>query len=462
MKFDLPYPRPGQLRFAGTPALVFSLLGLTCFVACGDDANTDATASTTASSTSSGQGGKGGSGGTGGNSSSAGGTGGNSNSAGGTGGTSQGGGAASMVGNTNCADSMGTAGKLTATEIASGFNKPVLVTSAWGDSDRLYVVEQRGTIQVLVNGQKSQFLDITSKVINSGERGLLGLAFHPQYVQNGRFFVHYSQKGTNAGIVEEYQRDSTDPNKASNTAVGLVLDAIDQPASNHNGGSIEFNPTDGYLYIGLGDGGGANDTFGNGQNKNSLLGTLLRLDVSSLPGTAPPGNLSGGKPEIFDWGLRNPFRFSFDPCTGARYIADVGQNKYEEVDIAAATLGPQNWGWNIAEANHCFNSQNCDMTGLAPAAAEYDHSKGASITGGVVYRGSKIPWLRGAYFYGDYTSGRVWTLRWKDGIVIEQPVEVQSEIDLPSYGITSFGYDNNGEVYISHHGGKVYRIDPSN
>jgi len=383
---------------------------------------------------------------------------------GGTGGMSSGGGGTGgggpMLSNVTCDAPSGMAGKLKATEIASGFNKPVQITSAWGDGSRLYVVEQNGRIQLLKNGQTTEFLDITNKVVNGGERGLLGLAFHPDYVNNGRFFVHYSNQGDGHTIIEEYNRDQSDPDKGNPTAIGLVMPKLMQPYSNHNGGSIEFNPKDGFLYIGMGDGGSGGDPRNSGQDSSTLLGALLRFDVSSLPGTAPSGNLTTGKKEIYDYGLRNPYRFSFDPCTGDRYIGDVGQNAWEEIDIAAFNSGNKNWGWRVMEGTHCYNPKNnCDKSGKELPAIEYPHSQGTSVTGGAVYRGKAIPWLRGAYLYADFVSAKVWMLRWANGQVTMQPQDISDQIDLPGYGISSFGYDNDGELYLSHYNGRIYRID---
>jgi hypothetical protein len=389
---------------------------------------------------------------------------------GGSGGGGSGGGVVVDT-NANCDPPTGAAGELTLVEVENGFNQPLMLTYAHGDGDRLYVIEKEGRIQLLKDGQKSEFLDIRNRVFDAGgtdERGLLGLAFHPDYVDNGRFFVHYSAQnisglGDGDTVVEEYRRDPTDPDVADATPVQIIITA-DQPADNHNGGSIEFGQADGFLYIGLGDGGGGFDTFDNGQNTNTLLAKLLRLDVDSAqPYAVPAGNMAM-PPEAYDMGLRNPYRFNFDVCTGDRYIGDVGQECWEEIDVATPADGNRNWGWSVMEGTHCLEPGDCDAAppgdctslGALPIA-EHPASEANSITGGHVYRGTLVPWLRGAYVYGDFANQNAWYLRWEGGAVTEGPVEISSQIGgLP---ISGFGQDNDGELYVVSFNGTVYRVE---
>jgi glucose/arabinose dehydrogenase len=296
-------------------------------------------------------------------------------------------------------------------------------------------------------------------VQNQGERGLLGLAFHPDYAQNRRFFVHYSAASDGDTTLAEYLTDANDPNVADPGSAYVFL-SVAQPYANHNGGSIEFSPMDGFLYIGLGDGGSGNDPMDNAQNMSSYLGKMLRIDVDPTPFTNPPGNLSG---PIWDLGLRNPYRFSFDACTGDLYIGDVGQNQYEEVNVEPAGEGGKNYGWRDMEGMHCNGAiePNCSMAGFTLPVLEYTHSQGCSISGGYVYRGSKIPGLRGAYLYGDYCSGRVWFTRYDvANQTVATPVELTGDLGSDRYAISSFGQDASGEIYLVDHGGSVLRIDP--
>jgi glucose/arabinose dehydrogenase len=400
------------------------------------------------------------------------GTGGGSTTSTGTGGTGgTGGSGGGMMGTTvDCSPPSGAEAALQLTQIAGGIELPILAKSAPGDPTRLFVVSQQGRIHVIRDGVllPEPFLDIDSLVPDisgNNERGLLGLAFHPNYAQNGRFFVHFTDTNTSPGdaIIAEFARGAS-PDQANSTPVAVVLTQVDNE-SNHNGGSIEFSPVDGFLYIGFGDGGGANDQhgpIGNGQNLDTLLGKMLRIDVTNLPYTIPPGNMTGSgvRPEIWDYGLRNPYRFSFDACNGDLYIGDVGQNEWEEIDVAPAGQGNKNWGWRLMEGLHCFNPQNCDMTGLSMPVVEYSHGQGCSVSGGYVYRGTAIPWLRGTYFYGDFCSGRIWTLRFQNGMAADA---VERTMDLESQGldIAGFGQDYAGEVYVvDRTGGRVFRVDP--
>ncbi len=342
---------------------------------------------------------------------------------------------------------------------ATGFTAPLYVTNAGDGSKRLFVVEKRGTIEILHDGKKNDqpFLDISSLIDSiSTERGLLGLAFHPKYKDNGQFYVDYTDVNGNT-VIAQYKvssnADTADPQSAK------ILLHIDQPFPNHNGGQLAFGP-DGYLYIGMGDGGSAGDPFKNGQNTNALLGKILRIDVDSgdpygIPKDNPFADGKNGRPEVWAIGMRNPWRFSFDRATGDLYIADVGQNTYEEVDVQPAkTPGGVNYGWNVMEGKHCFpDSANCDQTGLTTPVAEYTHDSGCSITGGYVYRGSVFPRLQGTYFFSDFCSGRIWALQhtgddWQTVQALDK-----------SGAISSFGEDESGEVYLTDlNSGNIYHL----
>ncbi|MGH9204833.1 MAG: PQQ-dependent sugar dehydrogenase, partial [Vicinamibacterales bacterium] len=287
-------------------------------------------------------------------------------------------------------------------------------------SGRLFVVEQRGRIYVIENGRRLEtpFLDLTSLVSATGyERGLLSIAFHSDYASNGLFFVDYTRQSDGATVIARYHV-SDDPNVADSDS-GEILLTIDQPEANHNGGLVKFGP-DGYLYIGMGDGGGAGDrhgTIGNGQDPNALLGKMLRIDVNggepyAIPPSNPFANGTNARPEIWATGMRNPWRFSFDRTTGDLFIADVGQSAYEEINFQpASSSGGENYGWRIMEGAHCFNpGSGCDQSGLTLPVAEYGRQGGCSVTGGYVYRGSALPEWQGVYFYADFCSGEVWGL----------------------------------------------------
>jgi glucose/arabinose dehydrogenase len=355
--------------------------------------------------------------------------------------------------------------------VADGYNEPLYVTAAPGDDSRLFVVEQDGSIHIIADGTAidTPFLDIESQVSRTdNERGMFGIAFHPDYQNNGRFFVHYSASedthGLNNGdtVVSEFTV-SDDPNVADSGSERLIVTET-QPDWNHNGGMLVFGP-DGYLYIGLGDGGGGGDAYGNGQNLESILGTIIRIDVDDTSAGEygiPSGNMTGDAvaPEIWDYGLRNPWRFSFDACTGDLYIADVGQNELEEVNVEPAGTGKLNYGWNVTEGLACYAANSCEMEGLIEPVLDYGHGDGTSVTGGYVYRGSAIPGLRGTYLYADFSSERVWTFRW-DGAQAADQGEVTDDLELGGGGgITSFGQDNTGELYIVRRGGAIQKIVP--
>jgi glucose/arabinose dehydrogenase len=342
--------------------------------------------------------------------------------------------------------------------VATGFEKPLLVAAPASD-DRLFVVEQPGRIWIVKKGTRLDmpFLDLRSKVGFGGERGLLGLAFHPDYRNNGRFFVDYTDKAGDTQIVAF--KVSGDPDRADANSAATLLN-IDQPAPNHNGGWLAFGP-DGYLYIGMGDGGGAGDTYRNGQNKNVLLGKILRIDVDSgTPYAIPPANpfaKGGGAREVYAYGLRNPWRADFDGKY--LYVADVGQNAWEEISIIPIEPGGANLGWPIMEANHCFNVQRCDQNGLILPVYEFAHAGGAcSITGGYVYRGSAIPSLAGQYFFSDYCAGFIRSFRY-DGRAISTVTDWSRQFGDVGR-VTSFGEDAAGELYIVAEDGRIFRIVP--
>lgn len=341
-------------------------------------------------------------------------------------------------------------------KIADGLQKPLYLTHAGDGSGRLFIVEQPGRILIVQNGVllPDPFLDIEQLVNDDGnEQGLLGLAFSPAYAGNGHFFVHYSDANGDTTIVR--YSVSSDPNRADPASAQPVLH-VDQPYANHNGGNLVFGP-DGYLYIGLGDGGSQGDPNGNGQNLKALLGKMLRIDVNQEPYAIPPDNpfvnRADARPEIWAYGFRNPWRYSFDRTTDDLYIADVGQNDYEEVNFQpASSQGGEDYGWNFMEGLHPYRGQAPD--GLTAPVVEYSHDEGGcSVTGGYVYRGPSLTGLNGIYLFGDYCSGNIWGLaRTAEGAW--QKVNLWST----PFSISSFGEDEAGEVYVVDHGGAVYQI----
>jgi glucose/arabinose dehydrogenase len=304
----------------------------------------------------------------------------------------------------------------------------------------------------------SPFLDVSSLISNGGEQGLLGLAFDPQYATNGRFFISYTNRAGD-NVLESYQV-SADADRAG--ANGVIRLTVSQPFDNHNGGHIVFGP-DGYLYMGIGDGGSGGDPDGHGQDRNDLLGSILRLDVSGANGyAAPAGNplvgVAGTRDELWNWGLRNPWRFSFDRSTGDLYIGDVGQGSREEIDVSTAASGSGkgvNYGWNIMEGTQCYGASSCDMTGLMLPVLDYSHSDGCSVTGGYVYRGAAIPGLAGTYFYSDYCGGWVRSFKYAGGAATEAG---SWSALAPGGGVPSFGEDAAGELYVLSAEGGVYRV----
>jgi glucose/arabinose dehydrogenase len=346
-------------------------------------------------------------------------------------------------------------------EVASGLGFPLYLTAPPNDVNRLFIVEKTGGIRIVKDGTLlvTPFLDISSKVSNIGEQGLLGLAFDPNYATSGRFFVHYTDPAGDTRVSSFLV--SANPDIADAGSEQVVLTAT-QPYSNHNGGQLVFGP-DGMLYLGLGDGGSSGDPQGRGQDLSDLLGSILRLDVQAgSPYTVPSDNpfvaQAGARPEIWSYGLRNPWRFSFDRGTGDLYIADVGEAQFEEVDVSPAAGGAGkglNYGWNRMEGNHCFNSGQCDRTGLTLPAHEYSHSQGCSITGGYVYRGSATPALQGLYFFADFCQGWVRSLRYSGGAATEL---TDWRALQPGGSITSFGEDAAGELYLMVESGRVFKF----
>ncbi|UZD23282.1 PQQ-dependent sugar dehydrogenase [Algoriphagus halophytocola] len=343
------------------------------------------------------------------------------------------------------------------------FTRPVDFQHAGDGSGKLYVVEQRGVISVFENekmiGAKSEFLNIEARVEDSSnEEGLLGLAFHPNFEANGYFYLNYTASNPDRTVISRFTVSSSNPLQA-NAASELVLLEFEQPYSNHNGGQVAFGP-DGYLYIGVGDGGRFGDPHENSQNLKTFLGSILRIDVDGqsegkfygIPSDNPfVHNSEGYKEEIYAYGLRNPWRFSFDSQTGQLWLGDVGQNKYEEIDIIQKG---GNYGWNIMEADDCYKGRNCKQEGLQLPVWQYDRSQGdVSITGGYVYRGDKIPALKGKYIYADYASGRIWSL---DTSNPNQAVNtLLVDADFP---ISSFGVDQNQELFICAFDDKIYKF----
>ena len=370
---------------------------------------------------------------------------------------------------------------LTTRIVGSGFSRPLFVTAPPGDNNRIFVVEQRGLpistsarimiIDLTTNPPTTlatPFLTVTG-LSTANEQGLLGFAFAPDYATSGRFYVNYTNPNTRIarGTV------SADPNVANSTLTNVLT--VNQPFNNHNGGWIGFGP-DNYLYIGMGDGGSEYDPQHNGQNLNTLLSKILRIDVSGAGYTIPPGNPyagGGAVPELFYWGVRNPWRDSFDRATGDLYIGDVGQDTYEEIDIAPAGSSGLNFGWSCMEANHCCTTCStptgctCAIgcpngSGLTCPVAEYTHGTRCSVTGGYVYRGPKIPDWQGQYFLADYCSNNIYTMPAGGGALTDRTSMLVPTLPSPAAAltsITSFGEGASGEIYICSQGGRIARIE---
>lgn len=337
---------------------------------------------------------------------------------------------------------------------------PVLVVAP-PDDDRVFIVEKRGIVRIIEDGDllADPFLDIEADVKSDGlEQGLLGLAFHPRYAENGRFFAYYTNRNGDSRLME--YPISTHPNVAA-AAFGRLILAVEQPASNHNAGMLQFGP-DGYLYVALGDGGGANNQFGHGQRADTLLGTILRLDVDAAePYAIPPDNpfLDGsGAPEVWAYGLRNPWRFDIDEESGLMYIADVGQDEWEEIDVVPLEPAGYNFGWSILEGDECFDDDPCSVTGLAAPALTIGHGEGCSVIGGFAYRGRSIPELSGHYFYGDWCGRWIRSFLYADGGVTTAQ---DWTADFGEVGqILSFGTDAAGEIYVTTMEGFVFKVVP--
>jgi glucose/arabinose dehydrogenase len=341
------------------------------------------------------------------------------------------------------------------------FRVPVGIYNAGDRSDRLFVVEQAGVIKVFKNNESvnaaSTFLNISNRVTSGGELGLLGLAFPRQFNESGFFYVYYTTNNPLRSVVSRFSVSQNNGNQADENSEQVLLQ-VDQPFPNHNGGQISFGP-DGYLYVGLGDGGSAGDPLGNGQNRSTLLGKILRIDVNSASGSLNysiprdnpfVGNNQGFREEVYAYGLRNPWRFSFDSVTGRLWVGDVGQDRIEEIDIVKSG---GNYGWNIMEGSLCYSPPSgCNQTGLALPIWEYNRTLGYSVIGGYVYRGAAFPELVGAYVFGDYGSGRIWALRY-DGMN-----STNSELAATGVHITSFGLDQKDELYFCSSDGNVYRL----
>ncbi len=376
---------------------------------------------------------------------------------------------------------------LSSIQIANGFTKPVYVCQPPGDNDRLFVLEQKGIIKIIKNGMtvRKPYADLRNKVHNpitpGDERGLLGLAFHANYQNNGFVYINYSDKNDHT-IVSRF-RVASDPDRLD-TKSEKVLIKLKQPFSNHNGGHMEFGP-DGYLYISVGDGGQWGDPYNNAQNLGNLFGKILRIDVDTgdpyaIPDDNPFINNEDAKDEIWLYGLRNVWRFSFDWGKGDVYLGDVGQDLWEEIDfVAAENAGGQNFGWRVMEGNHCYNpKEDCEPTGVLPifeypndanymkilTGMDEPNVDGCSVTGGYVYRGSAISELQGTYFFADYCSGNIWTFKEKNGKATEFQNRTE-EISLGGGGFTnyisSFGEDNNGELYIVDYNGIIFKLTAS-
>jgi glucose/arabinose dehydrogenase len=374
-----------------------------------------------------------------------------------------------------CADVPASEGTdIRAELVGEGFKQPVHLTTPPNVLDRVYVVEQAGVIRILQNGKtlSKPFLDIQDRVRSGGERGLLSLAFHPSYAENRRFFVYYTEQ-TGDLIISEFT-DGGDRDHADPSTERRLLTIEHRKYANHNGGQLAFGP-DRFLYLGTGDGGSGGDPDNHGQDLRSFLGKLLRIDVDKRVGerpyAIPPSNpfikRKGAAPEIWAYGLRNPWRFSFDRATGDLYIADVGQSASEEVDVQpAASHGGENYGWRYMEGLHCFNPPvKCPTDGLTLPVLEYPTAPPGAITGGFVYRGCRMPSLHGTYFYGDYPKGFIRTFRFVQGRATRLEDVTQQLAPRSSGGkhnISSFGEDGRGEVYfLDHQRGEIYQVIPT-
>jgi glucose/arabinose dehydrogenase len=343
-------------------------------------------------------------------------------------------------------------------EIAQA-SSPVHLTAPASDP-RIFVVEQAGRIRILSGGQfaAEPFLELRDRVRSGGERGLLSLAFHPDYASNGFLYVNYTDAEGDTRI--DRFTVSGDPDVVD-VASRLPILEVPQPFPNHNGGQLAFGP-DGMLYIGMGDGGSGGDPLGNGQDLTTLLGALLRIDVDGgvpfeIPVDNPFIDSGGARPEIWAYGLRNPWRFSFDRAGTHLYVADVGQNRVEEVNVVPAGGGGFNFGWNVLEGSECFGSSNCDSTGMTPPVLEYGHGDGCSVTGGHVYRGSALPSLQGHYFYADFCQGWIRSFRFDGADAVGRRSWPLGDVGR----IVSFGEDAQGELFVLVDDGSIYQLVPA-
>lgn len=334
--------------------------------------------------------------------------------------------------------------------VVTGLERPVALVAAPGDErKRLFIVEQVGAIRVLEDGaiREGRFLDIRRNVSRDNEQGLLGLAFHPRFADNRKLYINYTDRDGDTHVVE-YQTAATDPDKVDPATAREIL-RVEQPYSNHNGGNVVFGP-DGKLWVGLGDGGAAGDPLEAGQDDKQRLAKMLRIDVDAPTPTV----------DIAAKGLRNPWRYSFDPATGDLYIGDVGQNAWEQVYVVPHDkLTGHNFGWSIAEGRHCYDRARCDRSAFTPPVTDYEHTVGCSVTGGVVYRGKSLPALDGVYFYADYCTAIIRSFRWApDGI--RQHWEWKPVLDPDSRlgQVSSFGVDHDGEIYLLLLGGDILRL----
>jgi glucose/arabinose dehydrogenase len=350
--------------------------------------------------------------------------------------------------------------------VVDGLDQPVFVADPADGSGRLFVVEQPGRIRILRDGvvEPEPFLDLTGMVTADGsEQGLLSMALHPDFAENGQFFVGYTaNEGEGAGdnTIARLTVAADDPDRADPASLEVLL-AVPDPFRNHNGGLVMFGP-DGYLYAGLGDGGSGGDPEENGQDPTALLGKILRLDVNqvgdetpyAIPSDNPFADGVDGRPEVWALGLRNPWRFSFDRETGDLYVADVGQNEIEEVSFQPADSdGGENYGWNVMEGSACFRDANCETDGFVLPVAEYDHSQGCSVTGGYVYRGTAVPDLRGVYLFADYCSGLLWGLGRNANGDWAHTAPLETGLNISSFSETA-----DGELLVLDLGGGIYRV----
>jgi glucose/arabinose dehydrogenase len=371
-----------------------------------------------------------------------------------------------MTDGSNATVAAPSAGTIKLTKVTGGLSKPVFVTSARDGTSRLFIVEQTGRIRIWSGSSllTTPFLNLAASVSKGGEQGLLGLAFHPSFTTNRKFYVNYTNLSGDT-LVREYRASATNPNRVQSGS-GRTIIKIDQPYANHNGGMIGFGP-DGYLYIGVGDGGSAGDPGNRAQDKDSLLGKMLRINVNgktstrnSLVPSSNPYVGTAGRNEIWQRGLRNPWRWSFDRTTGNLWIGDVGQGRYEEVDRAVRTSSgagkAANWGWRVMEGFHCYKpASGCNKSGKRLPVVEYSHGSNGrcSVTGGYVYRGSAIPAMVGWYVYGDYCSGEIFTI--SSGAA--SPATAIRLLDT-SLLISSFGESAGRELFVTDLGGNLYRI----